>query len=645
MIDYPALCALFDAPTALLLASLSPDSAVEWDRLNLMGQNPKLRTWQAAALPAALCAVYARQYGVIAATTGAGKSILQAELLRLYLLDHPDHRVVITAPSIRLVDQLAETFSQWLPPGMVGRWYTHAKEGGRQVIVACNPSAASLAQHLDSHGIRADLWIADECHKTECATFGVGVDFDVERAGFPAVARLGFTGTPFRRNKEHTIQLFDRVVYRYPPAEAMRDGAICDFEIIPWDESRERATTDEACVIMIRELGEQRGPGVVNATTIADAEDYCAVLEAAGFKSRALHSRMSIEDKQDTVNALRSGGIDIIVHVAMLVEGVDFPWLRWICLRRMVKSRVRFIQELGRVLRSSPGKDKARVLDPNDLFGLFQLTYADALGLLFADAPEEEEDTAAANEEDKQCQDSDKPAEEIQTARTNALGRYVRELRLALLAEGIAEDKQLAGRLWRNHAPTEKQLGWIEKLKTFFEYVCAEHSAGLQHVLTCPNLTKGIVCDMIDILSGLRIRLRAKKLSAKWVPSMKIRVPCANAFMPVVMAPAGPVPVYVSGLMDQENAAIALMRGGAVLYVMARHRKSGDTWTRLTKSAIQWAVSQYRAMEVVTDDQGAFDLFSGPEGCNGVGVRLIKRADNPSTGPAWGAIKRAAVTQ
>ena len=643
MINYPALCALFDAPSASALSSLCPDSAVEWDRLNLMGTNPKLRSWQAAALPAALCAVYARQYGVIAATTGAGKSILQAELIRLYLLDHPDHRVVVTAPSIRLVEQLADTFSRWLPPGTVGKWYTHGKQGGRQVIVACNPSAASLAQHLDSHGIRADLWIADECHKTECATFGVGVDFDVDRAGFPSVARLGFTATPFRSSKEHTIQLFDKVVYRYPPAEAMRDGAICDFEIIPWDESREQATTDEACVIMIRELGEQRGPGVVNAASIADAEEYCAVLEAAGFKARALHSRMATEDKNDTVAALRSGGIDIIVHVAMLVEGVDFPWLRWICLRRQVKSRVRFIQELGRVLRASPGKDKARVLDPNDLFGEFQLTYADALGLLFADAPEEEDENEE-NEEDKDCKAKDKAAEEIQTARTNALGRYVREIRLALLAEGIAKDKQLAGRLWRNHAPTDKQLGWIEKLKPFLRYVCIPHSTGLQQVLTYPNLTKGLVCDMIDILSGLKDGLKAGKLPNEWTPSMDIRVPCMEAFQPVLVAPSGPVPVFVSGFMDKEKAAISLMRGGKVLYVLARHRKKGDTWTRLTTSAIQFAVNAFQPEEVCTHDRDAFDAFSGPDGCNGVGVRLIAKADNPSTGPLWNALKRAAVS-
>ena len=70
----------------------------------------------------------------------------------------------------------------------------------------------------------------------------------------------------------------------------MRDGAIVDFQILPWDETRTSAETDDACITMIRELGPERGPGVVNASTIQDAEDYSAVLEAAGFKARPLHS-------------------------------------------------------------------------------------------------------------------------------------------------------------------------------------------------------------------------------------------------------------------------------------------------------------------------------------------------------------------
>ena len=641
VIDYPALCALFDAPSASSLAALNLDSMVEWDRLNSFAQNPKLRKWQSEALPAALCSIYAHRAGVVAATTGAGKSILQAEILRLYLLNSPYARVVVTTPSIRLVDQLAETFSAWLPPGMVGKWYTHHKQGGRQVIVCCNPSAVALAQHLAGHGIVVDLWIADECHKTECATFGVGVDVDVERAGFPSKARLGFTATPFRSHHKATIQLFDTVTYRYPPAEAMRDGAIVDFQIIPWDETRTSADTDEACITMIRELGPDRGPGVVNASTIQDAEDYCAVLEAAGFKARPLHSRMGAQDKAETVEALRSGGLDMIVHVSMLVEGVDFPWLRWICLRRRVRSRVRFIQEVGRVLRASPGKTVAKVLDPNDLFGEFQLTYADALGLLFNDAEPEALELAEENAEDAECKDNERPAEQIQAARTTALGRYVREIRLALLAEGLAKDtKQPAGRLWREHAPSAKQSAYLEKLKGMIRAVCLEHSAALQQLLTCPNLTKGIVCDMIDILSGLKDAARAGKLPAQWRPSMAIRVPCADAFMPVLVPPGQPVPVYVTGAMNKENASIALVRRGEVLYCMAREKRKGDTWSRLTANAIRFAVSQYQAEEVCTHDKDAFDVFSGPQGCEGVGVRLIKQSENPSSGAAWGACVR-----
>jgi hypothetical protein len=225
------------------------------------------------------------------------------------------------------------------------------------------------------------------------------------------------------------------------------------------------------------------------------------------------------------------------------------------------------------------------------------------------------------------------------------LGRYVRELRLALLAEGLAKDtKQPAGRLWREHAPSAKQSAYLEKLKPMIRAVCLEHSTGLQQLLTCPNLTKGIVCDMIDILSGLKDAARAGKLPAQWRPSMAIRVPCADAFMPVLIPPGQPVPVYVTGAMNRENASIALVRRGEVLYCMAREKRKGDTWSRLTANAIRFAVSQYQAEEVCTHDKDAFDVFSGPQGCEGAGVRLIKQNENPSSGAAWGACARKVTT-
>jgi hypothetical protein len=150
---------------------------------------------------------------------------------------------------------------------------------------------------------------------------------------------------------------------------------------------------------------------------------------------------------------------------------------------------------------------------------------------------------------------------------------------------------------------------------------------------------------MIDILCGLKDGLKAGKLPKEWAPSMKIRIPCADAFMPVLVAPGQPVPVYVTGMMTKELAFIALVRRGEVLYSMAREKRKGDNWTRLTVSAIKWAVAQYNAEEVVTHDQAAFDTFSGPQGCEGVGVRLCKQPENPSVGPAFSAAKRYSVSE
>jgi hypothetical protein len=99
----------------------------------------------------------------------------------------------------------------------------------------------------------------------------------------------------------------------------------------------------------------------------------------------------------------------------LLSEGVDLPWLRWICLRRKVEARVRFLQELGRVLRIDPEpredlgpKTTGLVMDPHMLLAKHGLTSTEALGKAMdeeADGPEQpdaqQEREAAAAREDR----------------------------------------------------------------------------------------------------------------------------------------------------------------------------------------------------------------------------------------------------
>jgi hypothetical protein len=212
------------------------------------------------------------------------------------------------------------------------------------------------------------LWIADECHKTECSTI-----LDDFKNLSPAHS-LGLTATPFRSDLCEAISLFGRLIYRYGVAEAQADEVVCPWRIV---HAQAVDGLDRTCLDLVRDA---KGPGLANATDIEDAEGFAAYLNGQGVPTKAIHSRLMPRDRRRVLRELRDGALRCAVHVNLLAEGANYPWLRWLLLRRQVESRVRFVQEIGRLLRSHPGKGEATFYDPHDLFGNFQLGYAEALG-------------------------------------------------------------------------------------------------------------------------------------------------------------------------------------------------------------------------------------------------------------------------
>ena len=55
---------------------------------------------------------------------------------------------------------------------------------------------------------------------------------------------------------------------------------------------------------------------------------------------------------------------------------------------------MRFIQEVGRVLRCHPGKEFATIFDPHDLFSKFGLSSPEKIGELLAEEPEPDDELA-----------------------------------------------------------------------------------------------------------------------------------------------------------------------------------------------------------------------------------------------------------
>ena len=76
-----------------------------------------------------------------------------------------------------------------------------------------------------------------------------------------------------------------------------------------------------------------------------------------------MHSHLDRVETTRALHEFRSGQVPVIVTVDMLNEGIDIPDVNLIIFLRVTHSRRIFVQQLGRGLRLSPGKEKVTVLD------------------------------------------------------------------------------------------------------------------------------------------------------------------------------------------------------------------------------------------------------------------------------------------
>lgn len=465
------------------------------------------RDWQRAALPAILASVDRSERGVVSAVMGSGKSVLISEVL----LQRPAPAGcvnVVSTPTQRLTEQLHATFaSRGLDAGM---YYASAKDV-RPVTVVCQASLPQLSAELQESGTRVHLWIADEAHRTEADTILASVGL------LQPAAAVGFTATPFRSSKTESISAFDRVLHEYTAADAFRDRVIVKPELVLYEG--QEAPLDDVCVRMVQAyVGE--GPGLVNARSITDAEAFALLLRKHNVAAKAVHSGLGSAEVAVRIEELRKGELDALVHVDMLTEGVDLPWLRWLCMRRQVGSAVRFCQEVGRVLRAAPGKDRAFLLDPNDLFDAFGLTYEAVVGMQVS--KRERGKTELEQLADELCELLRMPVEnEDRIARSRVVARamsearrYVRRMYLAFVAAGVIEQK-VKSTAWRKNPPSDKQTAalvlYLGQFNRDTRIPLAHRKAFGIIAADVSSLRRGDVSDMLGIVFALRDLKRAKK--------------------------------------------------------------------------------------------------------------------------------------
>ncbi|MBF0199677.1 MAG: hypothetical protein HQL32_18310, partial [Planctomycetes bacterium] len=218
----------------------------------------------------------------------------------------------------------------------------------------------------------------------------------------PAMKLLGLTATPFRLGhgyifcpqcKNPYANWFQKIHYRIGIEKLQSDGYLCpyqylvadgdikeDLESVPLnsfgdyqiDALEETVIKEEHLMSAVKTLQSQaldRKSIVIFCVSISHSNRLRDLFLEHHIESAAIHSQMSIEERDDILNQFNEGGIRILTNVNVLTEGWDSPRADAVILCRPTFSPALYVQMVGRGLRLHQDKKDCLVLD---LVGCFE---------------------------------------------------------------------------------------------------------------------------------------------------------------------------------------------------------------------------------------------------------------------------------
>ena len=315
--------------------------------------------------------------GLVQAATGVGKTYLAAFDSAKY------KRVLFVAHREEILRQAAVSFKNVRRSDDFGFFYGKQKDTDKAVIFA---SVATLGrdEYLSEAFFSPDYFeylVIDEFHHA------VNIQYQKIVNYFQPQFLLGLTATPERLDGRNIYEICDyNVPYEISLKEAINKGMLVPFHYYGiYDE------TDYSSLHIVKGRYDEKE---LNETYIGNIRRYdliykyymkyrskralgfcCSRIHAEemarefcnrGINSVAVYSNANgefSEDREKAIEKLKNQEIRVIFSVDMFNEGIDITVLDMVMFLRPTESPIVFLQQLGRGLRTSKGKEYLNVLD------------------------------------------------------------------------------------------------------------------------------------------------------------------------------------------------------------------------------------------------------------------------------------------
>lgn len=333
-----------------------------------------------------------RDPAVIVLPTGAGKSLVIAELARI-----AKGRVLVLAHVKELVEQNYEKYKSYGLDAGIFSASLGKKDWDQKAIFG---SVQSVARAPDEFFNDFSLLVIDECHRVADegdTQYQEVVKKLLERN--PQLCILGLTATPYRLGlgwiyeysslgeiKTDQKRFFKQCVYELPLSYMIRNKYLTtpvkvDIPVTCYDFSE---LTEKGRMYTMSEVEEvlksqkrltpliikniidiakkyDRHGVMIFSSTVKHAEEIMSYLPAAD--SRIVLGDTEMNDRNQIVEDFKNKKFKYLVNVSVLTTGFDAPHVDVIAILRPTESNSLYQQIVGRGLRLSGDKKDCYILD------------------------------------------------------------------------------------------------------------------------------------------------------------------------------------------------------------------------------------------------------------------------------------------
>jgi len=173
---------------------------------------------------------------------------------------------------------------------------------------------------------------------------------------------IALTATPYRLDGVGLGSCgFSKIVYGYDILKLTQLNVLCPVKVFVNATENSTSWNCEDCAAEIKKHTFKKC--LVFCRSVHDAKITSKNLNKLGFKARYIHAETDAKERQEAIQQLKNGKINIICNHTILTEGVDIPEIDLIVLNRHTQSRALWMQMNGRGLRVHESKKFCKVLD------------------------------------------------------------------------------------------------------------------------------------------------------------------------------------------------------------------------------------------------------------------------------------------